>query len=231
MKPLRLFNALKTKLIGLGRCSDQPTLRGLSAESKIHISTGSRKQVAGRSGRIGGQGRLTLAISLCLVSSVMYGNEIDDYNIYCSQAGGRVEEMAVTFSTSSGDVTGPSRSFCMFTPDNGLIAIGLESFSSMTPSIAATYMKMLPEIDGDSPLFKGHAQNPSYNVCKNLGGALVGFVVNGGFSDANGSSDICVFGDGSMVSSWSLIYMANHRAGYDEVKNHVNAEPLNIRFP
>lgn len=174
--------------------------------------------------------RLILGMSLCLFSSVMFGGDVDDKRAYCSHAGGIVEEMAVTFSTLSGDVAGPSRSFCIFTPDNGFIVIGLETFASMTPSIAATYIKTLPDISSDSPLFTGEAQNPSYNVCKNLGGTMVGFVVPGGFTDKKGASDICVFGDGSMVSGWSLIYMANHRTGYDQVKNQVNAKPLNIRF-
>ncbi|MDP3562151.1 MAG: hypothetical protein Q8R83_08250 [Legionellaceae bacterium] len=165
-----------------------------------------------------------------LIPSIAWSQvEID--RVYCSQSGGTVEKMAVEYNTSSGFVTGNSRQFCLFTADNGLIVIGLESFAANTPSIAATYMKKLPEIADDSGLFKGVYSNPSFNVCKNLGGAMVGFVLGGDFTDSHGQSDICVFGDGSMVSAWSLIYMANHRQGYDEIKNKVKAIPLDINMP
>jgi hypothetical protein len=46
---------LKVVYVGLDRRPKQPTLRGLSAESSICIGTGAREQVAGRSGRNGGQ--------------------------------------------------------------------------------------------------------------------------------------------------------------------------------
>jgi len=42
---------------GLDRRTVQPTRLGLSAESRVGVSTGSREQIAGRSGRNGGQGR------------------------------------------------------------------------------------------------------------------------------------------------------------------------------
>ena len=75
-------------------------------------------------------------------------------------------------------------------------------------------------------MWKGSYANPAWNVCKNLGGAESGFAVPSSYTDDLGQSDICVFGDGSMVSAWSLIYMANHREGYDAVKAEVRAEPL-----
>jgi putative hemolysin len=97
--------------------------------------------------------------------------------------------------------------------------------------MAATYIKKLAEVSNDSPLWQGQAPNPSQNYCQNIGGAAVGFAADGGFVNSLGHSDICVFGDGSMVSGWSLIYMANHRDGYDEIKEKVKAQPLNIRIP
>lgn len=56
-------------------------------------------------------------------------------------------------------------------------------------------------------------------------------VDGGGFANRLGQSDICVLGDGSMVSGWSLIYMASHREGYGDIKNKVKANPLNIYTP
>ena len=134
--------------------------------------------------------------------------------------------MPVEFKTANGPTIGQSKSFCTFSADNGFIVIGLETFASDKPSIAATYIKTLKEIDSTSSLFDGLATNPSYNVCKNLNGTMVGFVVNGSFTNALGASDVCVFGDGSMVSAWSLIYMANHRSGYEAIKQQVKAAPM-----
>ncbi len=173
-------------------------------------------------------------VSFGLLLSVSYTANADNnesYSQYCTKASGVVEEMPAIFSTQAGQVIGESRSFCNFSVDDGFISIGLETFASEKPSIAATYMKKLAEITANSPLWKGESSNPAHNVCKNLGGAAIGFVTSGGFTDQLGESDICVFGDGSMVSGWSLIYMANHRTGYDNIKNQVKAEPLSIRLP
>ena len=41
-------------------------------------------------------------------------------------------------------------------------------------------------------------------------------------------SDICVFGDNSTVSAWSLIYIAKGRPGYDKVGKTVRSSPLEI---
>ncbi|WP_133127928.1 hypothetical protein [Legionella nagasakiensis] len=160
-----------------------------------------------------------------------HADALADYSDHCANAGGVVEEMVAEFLTPGRWVQGQSKSFCNFYLDNAFVSIGLETFSSDKPSIAATYSKRLREVGADSSLWKGESANPSHNVCKNLGGATIGFVTDGGFANHLGQSDICVFGDGSMVSGWSLIYMANHREGYDEIKNQVKAEPLNIRIP
>jgi hypothetical protein len=139
--------------------------------------------------------------------------------------------MTAEFLTPTGYVQGQSKAFCNFFVDNGFIAIGLETFSSEEPSIAATFIKKMHPINDDSPLWKGKFTNPSHNVCKNIGGSGIGFVTSGGFSNSLGETDICVFGDGSMVSGWTLIYMANHRDGYDAVKEQVRAQPMNIPTP
>ncbi len=167
----------------------------------------------------------------CMSAVSAYADKMDDYAAYCSASGGVVEEMSAEISTGSGLVNGQSKMFCNFNLETAFISIGLETFSAEEPSIAATFIKKIDELTNDSPLWKGQYSNPSSNVCKNLGGASIGFVANGGFANHLGQSDICVFGDGSMVSGWSLIYMANHRQGYDDIKNKVKALPLNIAIP
>ncbi|KTD70125.1 hypothetical protein Lste_0729 [Legionella steelei] len=173
----------------------------------------------------------SIFLALTLLASNIYANTAEEQAQYCNDAGGTVESMTAEFLTPTGYVKGQSKMFCNFFVDNGFIAIGLETFSADEPSIAATFMKKMRPIKNDSPLWKGAFANPAHNVCKNIGGAGIGFITSGGFANALGESDICVFGDGSMVSGWSLIYMANHREGYDAVKNKVRAEPINIPVP
>lgn len=164
-------------------------------------------------------------------SANAYQADNADWQAYCEQSGGVAEKMPVEFITPEGSILGNPRSFCNFYLKDAFIAIGLESFSSDKPSIAATYMKKMGEIADNSALWEGSSFNPSQNVCTHLGGATVGFISDGGFVNSLGQSDVCVFGDGSMVSGWSLIYMANHRDGYDEIKSKVKASPLNITIP
>lgn len=176
---------------------------------------------------------ITKVLTLCLlfltsslISTPILAKFKENMHLYCTKSGGVVENLTVRFSTPQGEVIGNSRKFCTFYIDKGVLQIGLETFASKNSSIAANYIKTLPEITEDSTLFQGSYTNPSHNFCKNLGGTMVSFVLTGSFSNTLGQSDICVFGDGSMVSGWSLIYMANHREGYDAIKNKVKAKPL-----
>ena len=57
--------------------------------------------------------------------------------------------------------------FCTVDNDGGFIAVGLETFSSKEPNIAASFIKILPKVESDSPLWKGKYGNPEMNVCKN----------------------------------------------------------------
>lgn len=162
----------------------------------------------------------------------------DPLGEYCVSKSGTLTPMTAWFETSKGPIAGLTERFCTFERDNGYLVIGLSAFASDQPNIAATYMKTLPEIKEGSDLFAKDEPskmkpgalglpNPSYNVCKKLGGTAINFKFHGNFRPKNGGdSDICTFGDGSMVSAWTLIYMANHRAGYDEVKNYVKSQPL-----
>ncbi|MCH9757476.1 MAG: hypothetical protein K0U37_09860 [Gammaproteobacteria bacterium] len=172
-------------------------------------------------------GQILLASLSSLAFSATYADGLNDaLSTYCIQSGGKPETMQAEFSTQHGMVYGLTKSFCQFSVDGGTISIGLETFSSPQPSIAATYAKTLAPLDENSPLWAGKAGNPSLNVCINLGGSSIGRFNSGGFENALGQSDICVFGDASMISAWSLIYMANHREGYDQIKEHIKSVPL-----
>lgn len=170
--------------------------------------------------------RLGLLAYLTLCNTVHAEASVISVSSYCHAAGGVVEYMPLNYVTSKGNFQGIAQAFCNFHLPNGFISIGLDTFASPYPSIAATYIKTQTEIGEGSPLWEGTYTNPSWNVCKNLGGAMAGYVANASYSNSLGDADICVFGDGSMVSAWTLIYMSQHKEGYDNVKNKVRAEPL-----
>lgn len=148
---------------------------------------------------------------------------------YCKEKGGMVENMGAQFQQPGGIATGFTRAFCNFHIHGGFVSIGLDSFADDKPNIAASFAQTLAPIVDESPLWKGPFANPSLNVCKNLGGSNIGFnTFGGGFSNALGQVDICVFGDTSMISGWSLIYIANGREGYDAIKNNFASKPLRL---
>ena len=156
---------------------------------------------------------------------------------YCVSKSGTLTPMTAWFDTNQGAIEGLTERFCTFERDNGYLVIGLSAFASDHANIAATYMKSLPEIKEGSKLLEEHKArsgafglpNPSSAVCQKLGGTTINYRFQGNFKpEIGGASDVCTFGDGSMVSAWTLIYMANHRAGYDEVKNNVKSQPLSM---
>lgn len=150
------------------------------------------------------------------------------YDTHCMDAGGQVEMMPAQWATSTGLKLGLEKKFCTFRGEHYFATVGLETFASTNPNLAATYIKRLPRLKKDSSLYKGKHPNPSTNVCQNLGGTTITHVTNGGFVNELGQADVCVFGDGSMVSGWTLIYIANEREGYDKIREQTKSEPLDI---
>jgi putative hemolysin len=165
-----------------------------------------------------------LLLSVCLLSpKPIFADTALQHISYCEQAGGKVENMSAQIGINQGF----TRRFCTFHIDHGFIVVGLATFSSTIPNIAATYIKTLATIKEDSPLILGpFTPNIGANLCKNIGGTEIAFISSGGFTNPLGQADVCVFGDGSMVSAWSLYYIANERSGYELVKNKVNSKPL-----
>lgn len=151
-------------------------------------------------------------------------NEVD----YCTHTGGKVKTITAEFQTAdpAHPQKGLRKQFCTFKKDGGYIVVGLDAYASKHANIAATYIEKLGNIPEGSYLMAGKYSNPSWNLCKNLGGAIAGYHAQGAFTDNTGQSDVCVFGDDSMVSSWSLYYMATGRDHYNEVKENVRSEPI-----
>jgi hypothetical protein len=145
----------------------------------------------------------------------------------CEELGGKVTPMPMVFMSAQGEnIQGFTKKFCLFEINQGIAVIGLGSMNSKKVNIAASYVKTLHPIDYNSPLWEGSASNPSHNVCHNLGGTTAQNVTLGAFKSENGEYDICVFGDGSMISAWTLIYIANQREGYDLIKNNIPSQAL-----
>lgn len=171
---------------------------------------------------------MLLAYSTLVFCDIAHANNDE---LYCESAGGQVEKMQTQFITNSGQQLGFKKKFCTFRGDNYFASVGLKTFASKKPNLAATYIQELKSLEQGSPLFEGIYSNPSTNVCHNLGGTTITHITSGGFANDLGQSDICVFGDGSMVSGWTLIYIANEREGYDVIKNQINSESLSIKIP
>jgi len=144
----------------------------------------------------------------------------------CQDIGGQVQQMEMIYQTPQGLIKGFSRPFCTFILNHGFAVIGLESMNSKKANIAASLVLTLPELDEQSKLWEGSDTNPSHNVCRNLGGTYAQLITNGSFQSQEGANDICVFGDGSMISGWTLIYIANQREDYDVIKNNIPSQAL-----
>ncbi|MGJ3502215.1 hypothetical protein PsalN5692_03845 (plasmid) [Piscirickettsia salmonis] len=164
-----------------------------------------------------------------ITSTSIYAANLEQY---CQSKGGTPITMQAQFDTHSGYVNGFKHRFCEFNIDGNLAVIGLKTLSSTEPNIAATYTKKLPAI-GD--IKHGKYANPSLTVCKRLHGSEITFaVIDGGFADNNGQSDICVFGDGSMISAWTLMYSSRSqypKYGYSKIKDSINSTPMAIDMP
>lgn len=171
-------------------------------------------------------------LAACNSGSTTSGTAVDPNETYCVASGGTVVSMTAEFDTYDGQVNGITKKFCQKISGNpewkNVAYVGLETLSTQ-PTIAATYIKKLVLTESSIIPTSPYA-NPSLNVCEALHGSEIGFsVLGGGFTDNLGQSDICIFGDGSSISAWTLIY-----AGYDvrnDVESMIRSIPLNIDIP
>lgn len=145
----------------------------------------------------------------------------------CQQAGGQIIKSDTEMSTRVGFIKGLAHDLCFIEKDNRSMMIGLKTLGSTRPSIAATYLLKGIEMD---KLPKGTLPNPATDVCRNLGGASIGFYTSGGMTNKYGQSGMCVFGDGSMVSPWSIIYISMDD-GYMDLRKHIASQVLPLNLP
>ena len=142
---------------------------------------------------------------------------------HCQQLNGQLVNVTASYH---GQPIGFRKVICQLKINNDIAQIGINSIESKKPNIAATLAKTLKPIDSQSSLLKGNYSNPSHNLCRNLGGSFIGFSADGVFTNLQGESDMCVFGDGSMISGWTLIHIANERPGYEVLKNTIPSQDV-----
>jgi hypothetical protein len=148
---------------------------------------------------------------------------------YCYATGGTVVPMVAEFDTHAGYVKGITKDFCKYQNHENVGYVGLETLST-TPTLAATYTRKLV-VTQERLLPTKPYKNPALNVCQLLHGSEIVFsVIGGGFNDSElGETDICVFGDGSSISAWTMIYAA---VGVrKDIKRFIRSKPLNINIP
>ena len=103
--------------------------------------------------------------------------------------------------------------FCKIDVNGTQVLLGLENVDPKVPTIAATMLKTARAVDPAKLQTHG---NPATEICRGYGGADAAFVAFSlFFTDAVGASDMCVFGDGSMVSAWSLAYVGSSQEEAD----------------
>ncbi|MDQ5921323.1 MAG: hypothetical protein QG673_1381 [Pseudomonadota bacterium] len=186
---------------------------------------------------------LGVALSLGIASSFAVSNNIgaaavESDNLaslakYCETPrgglpAGKVVNMVAKFSASNGTVEGITKQFCQYEFKGNLAVVGLETLSTK-PTLAATYA-LLEKADPDKPFPERPYSNPSLNACRTLHGSEIVFAVpSGGYTDDIGEADICMFGDGSSISAWTILYMST--GSRQDMRKHIRSKPMNIDIP
>lgn len=143
------------------------------------------------------------------------------------------------FDTGVGRAVGLSNKFCEFRKPQQfdtieLFQIGLidlQTLTSKNPSIAATYLSRGLDLDELMKVVpEGFEGNPATLYCQALAGSSITQYANGGFATREGLDEICVFGDGSKISTWVLVYVSDE-PDYLSMRKAVQSEPLALDLP
>lgn len=127
-----------------------------------------------------------------------------------------------------GNVKGLANKFCVFQSSTNIGMIDLQTLGSKQPSIAATYVSK--GLDLAALPHPGESDNPGTFYCKALEGSSISRYTIGGFLTPDGISEICVFGDGSKVGIWELIYVSEN-PDYLSMRKAVKSKALDIALP
>ena len=166
------------------------------------------------------------AVVSALISSYAYSSSLEENAVFCQKQGGTIDTMVATYGSGPGTETGLSKKFCRIVSSGGNTThISLEALSTEANLVTtiASKLTLYKSLDTDVIL---------NSMCSDLNGATIGMYSNqGGFVDDSGYSNICVFGDGSAISAWTIYYMA--RGLNDDIKNMLTSRstPLNVSVP
>ena len=167
------------------------------------------------------------AVISALISGYAYSSSLEEDAIFCQKQGGAVDKMVATYGSGPEAETGLSKKFFSIVSSSGgnTAYISLEALSTKSNLVTtiASKLTLYKSLDTDVIL---------NSMCSDLHGATIGmYSSQGGFVDDKGYSNICVFGDGSAISVWTLYYMA--RGLNDDLKNMLSSrsKPLNVSVP
>ena len=103
---------------------------------------------------------------------------------------------------------------CEITNGTNQGTVGYDTLLSTRSSIAATYL--LKGFDTKALFANIHSVgNPSYDICKELGGV--------------GASP-CIFRDGSMASAWTMMYVSDNPT-FLGIRKNIRSKPLPVKLP
>ena len=146
---------------------------------------------------------------------------------------GTVIELQMISTQGKNYQYGIVREVCQVIVAGGMVEFGIEAADPTLPTIAATMLKTAPAVD---PNKVGKGIHLSSVFCQAYGGAEAAFVspqLN--FMEARGQSDQsdlwhwqCVFGDGSMTSSYSIadLAMSAPGDGLRAIRDQISSEQV-----
>jgi hypothetical protein len=140
---------------------------------------------------------------------------------WCKDSTGQV---ITSFAQFNSNINGLEALFCFINNGVNTAMIDLQTLTSTRPSIAATYL--LRGID-----IKNIPKKDIWQVCQSLKGTSIGFYASGGWTNSLGQDEICVFPDGSKISTWALYYISNGNPEYLGIRSRIRSPPLPIKLP
>jgi hypothetical protein len=160
------------------------------------------------------------------------------YVSQCKQAKDKEAGVTTSLFNSSAEmdvgelVEGLTNWFCVFENEIGNQGqIDVATLGSERPSIGATYLLKGLDLNAmgfyEEPPPWGDG-NPATWVCEQILGTSITRYANGGFTSPGGEDEVCVFADGSKISTWVLIYVSQDPPGPDylSMRKAVQSEPI-----
>lgn len=170
---------------------------------------------------------ISAAISVAL-SSTSYADNLTDTNAkYCTDNGGTLETLTAVFGDSPRSPEGVKTQFCKIVSkdDGNTVYVNLKALSKHS-NIVTSIANSIQINDPVSPT------TVTGYMCGDLHGANIDmYASQGGFTNDIGYAGICVFGDGSAISIWTLYYIG---VGKDQdIKNLLSSRsrPLDFDIP